>query len=95
MRRLWHLRAQPHQTQVQNAAAQASASTTASEANANRAAGQASASTTAEEASARSASHYSKMLELAGYLANAAGPVPLVQDLRIAHDRFRSSSDPP
>jgi hypothetical protein len=25
---------------------------------------------------------------------NAAGPVPLVQDLRIDHDRFGSSSDP-
>jgi hypothetical protein len=24
---------------------------------------------------------------LAGYLANAAGPVPLVLDLRIAHER--------
>ena len=33
-------------------------------------------------------------IELAGYLANAAGPVPLVLDLRIAHDRFGSSSDP-
>ena len=32
-------------------------------------------------------------IELAGYLANAAGPVPLVLDLRIAHDRFGSSSD--
>jgi hypothetical protein len=30
-------------------------------------------------------------IELAGYLANAAGPVPLVLDLR---DRFGSSSDP-
>ncbi len=28
------------------------------------------------------------------YLANAAGPVPLVLDLRLAHDRFGSSSDP-
>ena len=28
------------------------------------------------------------------YLANAAGPVPLVLDLRIAHDRYGSSSDP-
>jgi hypothetical protein len=26
-------------------------------------------------------------IELAGYLANAAGPVPLVLDLLIAHDR--------
>ena len=33
-------------------------------------------------------------IELAGYLANAAGPVPLVLDLRIAHDRFGSSSNP-
>jgi len=28
------------------------------------------------------------------YLANAAVPVPLVLDLRIAHDRFGSTSDP-
>ena len=33
-------------------------------------------------------------IELAGYLANAAGPVPLVLDLRIDHDRFGSSSNP-
>ena len=33
-------------------------------------------------------------IELAGYLANAAGPVPLVLDLRITHDRVGSSSDP-
>ena len=33
-------------------------------------------------------------IEVAGCLANAAGPVPLVLDLRIAHDRFGSSSDP-
>jgi len=33
-------------------------------------------------------------VELAGYLANAVGPVPLVLDLRIVHDRFGSSSDP-
>jgi hypothetical protein len=32
-------------------------------------------------------------IELAGYLANAAGPVPLVLDLRIDHERFGSSSD--
>jgi hypothetical protein len=32
-------------------------------------------------------------IELAGYLANAAGPVPLVLDLRIAHERFGSSSE--
>jgi hypothetical protein len=33
-------------------------------------------------------------IELAGYLANAAGPVSLVLDLRLTHDRFGSSSDP-
>jgi hypothetical protein len=33
-------------------------------------------------------------IELAAYLANAAGPVPLVLDLRIAHGRFGSSTDP-
>ena len=33
-------------------------------------------------------------IELAGYLANEAGPVPLVLDLRIAHDRVGSSADP-
>ena len=33
-------------------------------------------------------------IELAGYLANAAGPVPLVLDLRIANELWGSSSDP-
>ena len=33
-------------------------------------------------------------IELAGYLANEAGPVPLVLDLRITHDRVGSSADP-
>ena len=33
-------------------------------------------------------------IELEGYLANVSGPVPLVLDLRIAHERFGSSSDP-
>ena len=33
-------------------------------------------------------------IELAGYLANAAGPVPLVLDLRVSHDRVGSSADP-
>jgi hypothetical protein len=34
-------------------------------------------------------------MQLAGYLATpAAGPVPLVLDLRIAHERWGSSSDP-
>ena len=33
-------------------------------------------------------------VDLTGYLANEAGPVPLVLDLRIAHDRWGSISDP-
>jgi hypothetical protein len=36
----------------------------------------------------------SRDIELTGYLTNAAGPVPLVMDLRVAHDRVDSSSDP-
>ena len=32
-------------------------------------------------------------VELAGYLANEAGPVPLVLDLRITHERIGRSSD--
>ena len=32
-------------------------------------------------------------IELAGYLVNEAGPVSLVLDLRIDHDRFGSSSE--
>jgi hypothetical protein len=33
-------------------------------------------------------------IELVGYLANEADPVPLVLDLRIVHDRVGSSTDP-
>ena len=33
-------------------------------------------------------------IDLVGYLANVSDPVPLVLDLRIAHDRFGISSDP-
>ncbi len=33
-------------------------------------------------------------LELAAYLANSAGPVPLVLDLRLTHDRIGSSANP-
>jgi hypothetical protein len=33
-------------------------------------------------------------LELAAYLANASGPVPLVLDLRLTHDRIGSSANP-
>ena len=38
--------------------------------------------------------HHCEDIELTGYLANVSGPVPLVLDLRIAHDRFGSSSNP-
>ena len=38
--------------------------------------------------------HHYGDIELAGYLANEAGPLPLVLDLRIAHDRVGSSADP-
>ena len=34
-------------------------------------------------------------IELAAYLADTAGPVPLVLDLRIAHERWGSTSTPP
>ncbi len=33
-------------------------------------------------------------IELAAYLADAAGPVPLVLDLRIAHERWGNTSEP-
>ena len=33
-------------------------------------------------------------IEIVSYLTNETGPVPLVLDLRIAHDRSGSSSDP-
>ncbi len=33
-------------------------------------------------------------IELVGYLASVSGPVPLVLDLRVAHDRVDSSADP-
>ncbi len=33
-------------------------------------------------------------IQLEGYLANEAGPVSLVVDLRIVHDRMGSSADP-
>jgi hypothetical protein len=33
-------------------------------------------------------------IELAGYLANTVGPLSLVLDLRIAHNRVGSSTDP-
>jgi hypothetical protein len=38
--------------------------------------------------------HHWGDIDLTTYLANTTGPVPLVLDLRIAHDRFRSSTDP-
>jgi hypothetical protein len=33
-------------------------------------------------------------IELSGYLSNTTGPVSLVMDLRVAHDRVDSSTDP-
>ena len=42
----------------------------------------------------KSRGQYCGDVELAGYLANAAGLVPLMQNLRIVRDRFGSSSDP-
>ncbi len=33
-------------------------------------------------------------IELAGYLTNTAGPMSLVMDLRVVHDRVNSSDDP-
>ena len=33
-------------------------------------------------------------IELAGYLTNTSGPVPLVLDLHITHERWGSISDP-
>jgi hypothetical protein len=42
----------------------------------------------------KSRGQYCGDIELAGYLANEADPVPLVLDLRIAHDRMGSSGDP-
>jgi hypothetical protein len=33
-------------------------------------------------------------IDLTGYLVNETGPVPLVLDLRIVHDRVGSSADP-
>ena len=38
--------------------------------------------------------HHCGDIELAGYLGNEAGPVLLVLDLRITHDRVGSSTDP-
>ena len=37
--------------------------------------------------------HHCGDIELAGYLANVAGPVSLVMDLRVVHDRVDSSLD--
>jgi hypothetical protein len=43
---------------------------------------------------ARIRGQYCGDIELADYLANATGPVPLVMDLHIGHERWGSSSDP-
>jgi hypothetical protein len=38
--------------------------------------------------------HHCGDIDLAGYLANETGPVTLVLNLRISHDRVGSSTDP-
>ena len=43
---------------------------------------------------ARIRGHRCGDIELVAYLVNAAGPVPLVLDLRITHERMGSSSNP-
>ena len=42
----------------------------------------------------KSRGQYCGDIELVGYLVNVTGPVTLVLDLRIAHDRVGSSTDP-
>jgi hypothetical protein len=42
----------------------------------------------------KSRGHHCGDIEFVGYLVNETGPVSLVMDLRIDHDRFGSSSDP-
>jgi hypothetical protein len=42
----------------------------------------------------KSRGHHCGDIEITGYLPNESGPVSLVLDLRIDHDRFESSSDP-
>jgi hypothetical protein len=42
----------------------------------------------------KSRGQYCDDIELVGYLANVSGLVPLVMDLRVAHDRVDSSVDP-
>jgi hypothetical protein len=42
----------------------------------------------------KSRGHHCGDIELGVYLTNEAGPVPLVLDLRIVHDRVGSSTDP-
>jgi hypothetical protein len=42
----------------------------------------------------KSRGQYCGDIELGGYLTNETGPVPLVLDLRFAHDRVGSSTDP-
>jgi hypothetical protein len=42
----------------------------------------------------KSRGHHCGDIELTGYLVNESGPVSLLLDLRIAHDRVGSSTDP-
>jgi hypothetical protein len=43
---------------------------------------------------ARNRGHQCGDIEVSGFLTNATGPVPLVLDLRIGHERFGSTFDP-
>jgi hypothetical protein len=42
----------------------------------------------------KSRGHHCGDIELGGYLSNMSGPLSLVLDLRVAHDRVGSSVDP-
>jgi hypothetical protein len=42
----------------------------------------------------KSRGQYCDDIELTGYLSNVSGPVSLVLDLRVAHDRVGNSADP-
>jgi hypothetical protein len=42
----------------------------------------------------KSRGQYCGQIDLASYLANVTGPVPLFLDLRISHDRFGRTYDP-
>ncbi len=49
---------------------------------------------TSKEPGSKSPGQWCGDIELTGYLVNVSGPVPLVLDLRITHERWGSNSDP-